>query len=205
MGKKTSQSSEKISKKRVSSTTTDNKKTLNSLIRVLRPKVYITDSSTFKTLVQELTGNGIISTTPTPRFSSPPNSSIISEPTEQVPTIIQENIIEDYATFKESSPDMSFDSSELSVPTTFGTSDFFEELNMPNPFLSTHDQQFQSSSLENNDDMSLNIPPQYGEIDLSWLLEMDPNFVYNYDPCAVPMMMPPPEVCEYDYDLSGIM
>ncbi|KAK1325681.1 hypothetical protein QJS10_CPA01g01678 [Acorus calamus] len=38
----------------------------NSLSKVLPPKVYITDSSSFKSLVQDLTGNGI-----NPMFSSP--------------------------------------------------------------------------------------------------------------------------------------
>lgn len=53
MGKKPShsQSSLKISKN-------SEKKSLNSLISALRPKVYITDSLSFKQLVQELTGNG---------------------------------------------------------------------------------------------------------------------------------------------------
>ncbi|KAJ9183622.1 hypothetical protein P3X46_007447 [Hevea brasiliensis] len=51
MGKKQSEASSKISK--------NERKQLNSSwIKVLRPKVYITDSSSFKGLVQELTGNG---------------------------------------------------------------------------------------------------------------------------------------------------
>lgn len=40
----------------------------NSLIKALKPKVYITSSSNFKTLVQELTGNGshhVVSSEPT--------------------------------------------------------------------------------------------------------------------------------------------
>ncbi|KAL5791702.1 hypothetical protein ACOSP7_000296 [Xanthoceras sorbifolium] len=43
------------------------KKQLNHLIKVLRPKVYITDSSNFKRLVQQLTGNnGSSSSLPLP-------------------------------------------------------------------------------------------------------------------------------------------
>lgn len=38
-----------------------NKKHLNKLIKLLKPKVYITSYSNFKTLVQQLTGNGSIS------------------------------------------------------------------------------------------------------------------------------------------------
>lgn len=37
---------------------------VDSLIRVLRPKVYITDSAAFKSLVQQLTGNGTAATIP---------------------------------------------------------------------------------------------------------------------------------------------
>ncbi|XVF31771.1 hypothetical protein REPUB_Repub17cG0021000 [Reevesia pubescens] len=48
MGKKVSQGA--------STKTSKNEKQLHSLIKVLRPKVYITDSSSFKQLVQELTG-----------------------------------------------------------------------------------------------------------------------------------------------------
>lgn len=36
----------------------NDKNKLNTLIKVLKPKVYITDSSSFKNLVQQLTGNG---------------------------------------------------------------------------------------------------------------------------------------------------
>ncbi|KAK4364020.1 hypothetical protein RND71_015378 [Anisodus tanguticus] len=49
-----SQLSQKITK---NSNIPCNKKQLNNLIKLLRPKVYITSSSNFKTLVQQLTGN----------------------------------------------------------------------------------------------------------------------------------------------------
>lgn len=62
MGKNLSQASHIISKK--------GKQQFNSLIKVLRPKVYITESSTFKKLVQELTGNGS-STTSSPTLLEP--------------------------------------------------------------------------------------------------------------------------------------
>ncbi|GLT28290.1 hypothetical protein SLA2020_032320 [Shorea laevis] len=54
MGKKISQAPAKISKSNI-----EKKQRVNSLIKVLRPKVYITDSSSFKKLVQELSGNGV--------------------------------------------------------------------------------------------------------------------------------------------------
>lgn len=48
----------------------ENKKDLNNLIKFLKPKVYITDSSNFKNLVQQLTGNGN-----SPIISSPPQEN----------------------------------------------------------------------------------------------------------------------------------
>ncbi|KAF3652262.1 hypothetical protein FXO38_16193 [Capsicum annuum] len=47
-----------------------NKKHFNNLIKFLRPKVYITSSSNFKTLVQKLTGNGSISSISSIRHES---------------------------------------------------------------------------------------------------------------------------------------
>ncbi|KAI4308107.1 hypothetical protein L6164_031214 [Bauhinia variegata] len=72
MGKKVSQATLKISKNY------ENKHQFNSLIKVLRPKVYITDSSSFKKLVQELTGNG--SSTP---LSPPPLEPKLTEAQDQ--------------------------------------------------------------------------------------------------------------------------
>ncbi|GLT94043.1 hypothetical protein SLE2022_118060 [Rubroshorea leprosula] len=54
MGKKISQAPAKISKINI-----EKKQRVNILIKVLRPMVYITDSSSFKKLVQELSGNGV--------------------------------------------------------------------------------------------------------------------------------------------------
>lgn len=61
MVKKVNRASLKISKN-------DSNKQVNSLIQVLRPKVYITDCSNFKRLVQELTGNdsSIVPSPPSP-------------------------------------------------------------------------------------------------------------------------------------------
>ncbi|KAL2476585.1 vq domain-containing protein [Abeliophyllum distichum] len=95
MGKKSTQSSMKISK---------NDKKLqhppNRLIKNLRPKVYIIDSSNFKNLVQELTGNSPVVSSPPPPFvsTSPP-------PVEEVPAIVA---VEDHA-YQENSLELSFD------------------------------------------------------------------------------------------------
>ncbi|KAA8547177.1 hypothetical protein F0562_003614 [Nyssa sinensis] len=108
MGKKLSQSSLKITK--------NDKKQLNSLVKVLRPKVYITDSSSFKRLVQELTGNSI-------SISSPPPT--ILPPVGHVPDIE----IEDHGYQESNSVDLSVDSSK-SVPTPFAAPESSPELSM---------------------------------------------------------------------------
>ncbi|KAI4306002.1 hypothetical protein L6164_029321 [Bauhinia variegata] len=80
MGKKVSQATTlKISKN------SNERHQFNSLIKVLKPKVYITDSSNFKNLVQELTGNGS-STTLSPPPLEPKvveNSLLISTQQDQ--------------------------------------------------------------------------------------------------------------------------
>lgn len=67
------QESAKTSKKEI----VENKKLqkLNSLIKVLRPKVYITDTSGFKRLVQELTGN--TDTCPSPEITAGQDSLVV--------------------------------------------------------------------------------------------------------------------------------
>lgn len=68
MGKKViSQVKAKISK----ASRSDKKPLMNSMIKVLRPKVYIIDSSSFKSLVQELTGDPTVSSPPYSSSSSP--------------------------------------------------------------------------------------------------------------------------------------
>ncbi|PIN25631.1 hypothetical protein CDL12_01634 [Handroanthus impetiginosus] len=67
--KKSTQTSLKTPKKHIK-----NNHQINNLAKILRPKVYITDSSNFKNLVQELTGNGKFSP-----ISSPPTTDHIQE------------------------------------------------------------------------------------------------------------------------------
>ncbi|CAL1393934.1 unnamed protein product [Linum trigynum] len=50
---------------------------------ILRPKVYITDISNFKTLVQELTGNGAVDPV-APQWESSPSSEIFESESESV-------------------------------------------------------------------------------------------------------------------------
>ncbi|CAK9168388.1 unnamed protein product [Ilex paraguariensis] len=172
-GKKVSQASLKISK--------NDKKQINSLIKVLRPKVYITDSSSFKRLVQELTGNGS-------PISSPPPPSIQS-PTEQVPDAID---IEDQS-YPESGDDFSFDLSELCFipPNPFTILE-----NLPEPNIKTSFTVPDRSLEANYDQMELS---QYREME-SWLLEIEP--IPFYDTYASIIQQ---DVCVYDYDLSGLL
>ncbi|KAF5201475.1 hypothetical protein FRX31_008944 [Thalictrum thalictroides] len=93
MGKGVSQASHNISK--------SDKKSVNSLIKVLRPKVYITDSSSFKKLVQELTGNGREPISP---FTPPPKQEQLHH---QVQVVHSKQNVE-----PESSVEFSIDSTE---------------------------------------------------------------------------------------------
>ncbi|KAL4363471.1 hypothetical protein GQ457_04G024210 [Hibiscus cannabinus] len=83
MGKKkiSSQAKPKPKIPKTSCTQNQNKPYLNSLVKVLRPKVYIIDSPSFKTLVQELTGNATVSS---PSTSSLPRISEDSVPVIEV-------------------------------------------------------------------------------------------------------------------------
>ncbi|KAJ9168176.1 hypothetical protein P3X46_019735 [Hevea brasiliensis] len=127
MGKKLSEASPRISK--------NEKKQLNSWIKVLRPKVYITDSSSFKRLVQELTGNG--TTTPT----------IISKPqTVDKKLTITSSSIEDHG-----DPESSLETSTL---------DSFE---FPNQVISFPEGLSQSYTEDNtSDDLWMN---QQGDLE----------------------------------------
>lgn len=81
-----------------------------SLIKILRPKVYITDSSSFKTLVQQLTGNGNGS----PVSSPPPSHVSASSPPLGLPLVAHHDIQEDDHGYQDiNSLDLSFDSSCL--------------------------------------------------------------------------------------------
>ncbi|KAK8688756.1 hypothetical protein V6N13_087500 [Hibiscus sabdariffa] len=88
-------------KTKISKTSRGEKKPLNSLIKVLRPKVYIIDSSSFKTL-----GKAIVSSPSSPSLSSPSLSlPRISDPPEPVIEL------EDDPGNPESSMESSFDAS----------------------------------------------------------------------------------------------
>lgn len=170
MGKKPSQASKKIPK--------NDKKQFNSLIKVLRPKVYITDSSNFKRLVQELTGNGNpISFVPPP----------IPEPVMEVPTVE----IDDHG-YQERSLDSSVDSSEGSIPTFFTATE--------SPELCVSDTFNAFETYLSNQKMEF---PAYGDLE-SWLLETDSTYSYSYN-CDVSIPTIQQEFGAYGYDLSDLI
>ncbi|KAK0590763.1 hypothetical protein LWI29_031367 [Acer saccharum] len=86
MGKKKSpESVMKITKNHHKQHHHHEKKQFNSMINVLRPKVYITDSSTFKSLVQQLTGlNAAAAIDHDDRISSSSSSSPLPSPETQL-------------------------------------------------------------------------------------------------------------------------
>ncbi|KAF1002061.1 hypothetical protein AG4045_014849 [Apium graveolens] len=166
------------------------------------------DPSTFKNLVQELTGNGNFGSTSSgctsPLVSSPTPYAITSKPVdheqeqEQVP-VIQSNMvynIEDYGFQEISSPELSFDSSDLiGVPVMSDSSQETIDY-MPTTVLS------KEYDLQSTWDM-VSFPLQYEEMG-SWFSEMDALVYNDYDSYALQPVMPP-EVCVFDYDLSAIM
>ncbi|KAK1404829.1 hypothetical protein POM88_004434 [Heracleum sosnowskyi] len=170
MGKRLGKRKARISKRnsRDSGTCTSHeKKNLNHLVKVLKPRVYIIDPSNFKSLVQELTGNGItnppLPCTPTPISSSSSISSVISQPTDdQQVQLMQNKIIvdQDYCyNLQESSPEWSFErscSEIINVPlATIDTWYGSEELNMPTQIFSNEIiNQAPSSFLNSHENIS---------------------------------------------------
>ncbi|KAI3465926.1 hypothetical protein Pfo_022589 [Paulownia fortunei] len=154
----------------------EKKQHLNSLIKILRPKVYITDSSNFKNLVQELTGNGKYSPVPSP----PPSTSVSLSP----PPFAETH--EDHAYQENSLHDLSFDSSSSS--SCFSTPlEGSPDLSLPGSL---------NYVLEN----SLASHKMYKDLE-SMLMEMDSGS-YDYDACYGMFQQ---EVCVYDYDLSTLI
>jgi len=146
MGKKISQSPVKICR--------NHEKQLHSLIQVLRPKVYITDTSSFKRLVQQLTGN----------ISCSSNASSSPPPTKPDHHVVENVSIIDHT--KESSMEaasfasLDHDSSELCHQITT-----LEDSTTVNP-ADDHDHQVDMLA--------------YGDLE-SWLLEIDQPFPFYHD------------------------
>ncbi|KAL2322524.1 hypothetical protein Fmac_026903 [Flemingia macrophylla] len=177
MRRKISQESLKISKH------DHQKHQFNSLIKVLRPKVYITDSSSFKKLVQELTGNGSPTTlSPPPLEPNMPENSyhLVGTETQKDP---------------ETSPD---DTSIISPEETTNNSPELcyhalmnEEFNQVCNQLCLDDLAFQDSVSNQSIDHLL----AYQNLE-SLLFDVEQNPFYNcYEQ----------DVSIYDYELSGLL
>ncbi|KAJ7965069.1 VQ motif containing protein [Quillaja saponaria] len=173
MGKKVSPESVKISK--------NEKHQFNSLINILKPKVYITDSSSFKRLVQELTGNNSTTASPTPvPFSEKEVVEIVSvEEVEDQRENIETNSVE-------VSTD---DSSKLCY------NEFMNEgLNQVWHQMCVDDTTLEDSITNNPVDHLFT----YQELE-SLLLDVEPYPFYNS--CAYMGQ----EVSIYDYELAGLI
>ncbi|KAK6918010.1 VQ protein [Dillenia turbinata] len=159
MVKRLSQLSHKVSKQ-----DEKKKKNLNTLINLLRPKVYITDSSSFKSLVQELTGNGTKSSPSSPPPPTPPPTPIKPTILVKVPNIV--DIIEDDHLESETSFESWFDSSNMSNP----IQSFVGVVGLSpdnSSDLSNTSTTFVAMENQNSEDLE-----KYSELE-SWLLEME--------------------------------
>ena len=167
----------------------NDKNKLNSLIKVLRPKVYITDSSSFKKLVQELTGNGT-SVAPRPPPPPPPPSTV-QRAAEKFPVV---GVDEDFVV----GPDNSVENSGYSSS---------EVCNLQPSFM-VESRQVEACDETILDMTALDDFPMNQEAGVlgfqdmeSWLLQIDPfslcgnGYAQSFEEAA----------CIYDYDLAGLI
>lgn len=182
MGRKVSQESLKISK------VDHQKHQFNTLIKVLRPKVYITDSSSFKKLVQELTGNGSSNNT----LSPPPlEPNMVENFPLNIGTEPHESDLQTSPDDVSISPEATSNSPELCCDALMN-----EEFNLVCNQLCLDDLAFQQDSVTNQ---SIDHFLAYQNLE-SLLLDVESNPLYN---CYEQMMQP--DVSIYDYELSGIL
>lgn len=178
MGKKVSQSTS------VKTSKNNEKKDFNSWIKVLKPKVYITDSSSFKQLVQELTGNR--STT----------SSTITSPLPTKPRDIEKVPVIEIDEDQEREPESSV---EASVEATIDSSEFCNQVFVDQDF-----NQVCNEICVEDINMGNSVANQHVDLlaywDLeSWLLDNDSYGLYNG--CGQIEQ----DVSIYDYELSGLI
>lgn len=164
----------------------------NNLIKVLKPKVYITNSSNFKNLVQELTGNG--SQTPIiPSFSSPIAMPIASS---EPPHVIEIDDDDSPVPSLEYSSDPSLEfSSDASL-------NYSPDPSLDNMFM-TFDSSYCSSEELGSQCPQDRVMDYVNEMELrnleTWLLDFDPSAIFHDVP-FVPM-----NSYEYEYNLPSIM
>lgn len=180
MGKKVSQSTS------VKTSKNHEKKDFNSWIKVLKPKVYITDSSSFKRLVQELTGNGSGTTYST--ITSPPPTK--PRELEKVPVIeIDEDQEIEPQSSVEASIDATADSFEYFCNQVFVDQEFNQVCNE----ISLEDINLGNSAANQNVDLLA-----YWDLE-SWLLDSDSYGFHNG------FGQIEQDVSVYDYELSGLI
>lgn len=162
------------------------KQQFNNLIKVLKPKVYITKSSSFKKLVQELTGNG--------------NGNTLSPQTLEVPKVVEScNIIESETTSVENA---SF-SPEATSYNSSNTSEFSSDALLNEEFNQVCNQLCLDESLFFQDSF-VNQPLDellaFQNLEsLLFDVETNPPFYSFYEQIEMP------DVSIYDYELSGLL
>lgn len=182
MGKKLSEASLKISKNH------QTQQQMSSMIKALRPKVYITHSSRFKKLVQDLTGNNI-----TVRSSKTTTMSCSSSPTS-VPPKDDVHITDNLET--------SFDSSEVSASSSATSYSSSSEFCCYNNQTCLKNEIFTLGSSEANQWMMDNGMLEYQNNleSLFFDAEVEGNFLYDYG-----YAQPEQEVSTYECDLWGLL
>ncbi|KAK4714558.1 hypothetical protein R3W88_020465 [Solanum pinnatisectum] len=158
------------------------KKQFNDLIKLLKPKVYITPSSNFKNLVQHLTGNNNI------------GSSSSSSPPPPLPDDDHRlKIVQEY------SQELSVDSSEGSIPSSINISN----TTLHEPCFSLLDNSSNNNYSMGSQEILMddNISEEYYYRNIeSWLLEMDSYTTNNYDHDQYEQV----SIDDYGYDLSTL-
>ncbi|WOG99974.1 hypothetical protein DCAR_0519330 [Daucus carota subsp. sativus] len=180
MGKKMSKKNVKKCKRESNSTSTsDATQNFNHLVKVLKPRVYITHPSNFKSLVHQLTAGGIPIPSPTPVSSQSSMPSIVLQPTDdQQIQLMPDKVLADqdfHCGVLESSPEWAFErscSEIIDVPfTPFGAWTVSEDLSLSAQILSDDMMEQFHSSLFGD------------EVESSWISEMNN----------------PSQVCEFAY------
>lgn len=198
-----------------------NKKDLNSWIKVLRPKVYITDSSSFKSLVQELTGNGSSSSLPIPPTSSSATTATTSPPLPGKAQMVE--IQDDYypQVEPESSTDVTLDvsvddssddqywySSHLQVLLTSHDDDHQDHYHDDNHQVYNQITNLGDTSLEDwttmNEIQDLELLDYHGGAE-SWLVDVDDHLLHPCSSYKGHVQSTEQEVSIYDYELSGLL
>ncbi|CAN4103114.1 unnamed protein product [Withania somnifera] len=153
------------------------KKQFNNLIKLLKPKVYITHSSNFKNLVQQLTGNNNI--------GSPSSSSPIISSSPPPPADHHHDQLE-----------LSVDSSEGSIPSSINVNRLhgpcFSLLNSNN-----------DNSMGSQEIMDVSEEYYYRNIE-SWLLDLDSYSTISYEGLVPLNIHQEVSIDDYGYDLSSL-